>query len=276
MSYTDPGWPRLALAVRRLRSRTSASTRISGTFARIGGVWYAGAGEWIYRGASSCKAGQGTRTIGPELGFRSSVQQLGPAGRRARRIHGPRRVARNGPVRTYCRRAVQRHRPAMARYEPRLAHDWTDSVRRANSLRPASGSCGGDVDDGRLRPAPRRRRRDGRARLRSRPSPSRRFSNVTSQSYGAEIGVTVQPSLQVFGLVRETCATWRPTSSAPRRRRLPARLSQLQSGSVSLHGERAGDLLLSGACGIGSRWASPNLKPYVSGGVGNPRRSRRT
>jgi hypothetical protein len=38
-------------------------------FARIGGVWYGGAGEWIYRGAGACKAGQGTETIGPDSGF---------------------------------------------------------------------------------------------------------------------------------------------------------------------------------------------------------------
>ena len=38
-------------------------------FARINGTWYGGAGEWIYRGAGSCKAGQGTFTIGPDSGF---------------------------------------------------------------------------------------------------------------------------------------------------------------------------------------------------------------
>jgi hypothetical protein len=51
-------------------------------FARIGGVWYGGAGEWIYRSAPSvCKAGQGTRTIGPDSGFgepfRSWVPRVG-------------------------------------------------------------------------------------------------------------------------------------------------------------------------------------------------------
>jgi hypothetical protein len=67
MKFTDPGWP--------------DSPWIFGTdpnfgvyanqwyFARIGGVWYGGAGEWIYRGAGSCKGGQGTRTIGPDSGF---------------------------------------------------------------------------------------------------------------------------------------------------------------------------------------------------------------
>jgi hypothetical protein len=38
-------------------------------FAKIGGKWYGGAGEWIYRGAATCKAGQGTETIGPDSGF---------------------------------------------------------------------------------------------------------------------------------------------------------------------------------------------------------------
>jgi hypothetical protein len=67
MKFTDPGWP--------------DSHWIFGTdpnfgvyanqwyFARIGGIWHGGAGEWIYRGAGSCKGGQGTRTIGPDSGF---------------------------------------------------------------------------------------------------------------------------------------------------------------------------------------------------------------
>ena len=67
-------------------------------FARINGTWYGGAGEWIYRGASSCKAGQGTRTIGPDAGFgqpfSSWVPQVGE-------LVGfmVSSVARNGPVR---------------------------------------------------------------------------------------------------------------------------------------------------------------------------------
>jgi hypothetical protein len=67
MSFTDPGWP--------------DSPWVYGTdpnfgvfanqwyFAKINGVWYGGAGEWIYRGASSCKAGQGTHSMGPDSGF---------------------------------------------------------------------------------------------------------------------------------------------------------------------------------------------------------------
>ena len=38
-------------------------------FANIGGTWYGGAGEWLYRGGSICKNGQGTFTIGPDSGF---------------------------------------------------------------------------------------------------------------------------------------------------------------------------------------------------------------
>jgi hypothetical protein len=37
--------------------------------ANIGGVWYAGAGEWLRSDRGFCKSGQGTQTIGPDGGW---------------------------------------------------------------------------------------------------------------------------------------------------------------------------------------------------------------
>jgi len=67
--FTDPGWPDSPWVY-------DQSTPGFGVFAnqwyiaKIGGNWYGGAGEWIYRtAASKCKAGQGTTTLGPDSGF---------------------------------------------------------------------------------------------------------------------------------------------------------------------------------------------------------------
>ena len=96
MSYTDPGWPDSHWPFGGADPNFGVYAN-QWYFARIGGTWYGGAGEWIYRGASSCKAGQGTRTIGPDSGFgppfSSWVPQVGE-------LVGfmVSSVARNGPV----------------------------------------------------------------------------------------------------------------------------------------------------------------------------------
>ena len=70
MQYTDPGWPDSPWPYLQPGEDPNFGVYANQWyFARIGGQWYAGAGEWIYRGASACKAGQGTRTIGPDSGF---------------------------------------------------------------------------------------------------------------------------------------------------------------------------------------------------------------
>ena len=96
MQYTDPGWPDSDWPFDNVSDFGVYANQWY--FAKIGGVWYGGAGEWIYRGASSCKAGQGTRTIGPDAGFgepfRSWVPKVGE-------LVGfmVSSVARQGPVR---------------------------------------------------------------------------------------------------------------------------------------------------------------------------------
>ena len=68
ISFTDPGWP----DAKWIYGGEDPNFGIYGNqwyFANIGGTWYGGPGEWLYRGAAVCKAGQGTRTIGPDSGF---------------------------------------------------------------------------------------------------------------------------------------------------------------------------------------------------------------
>lgn len=67
--FTDPGWPD-SLWVYDQSTPGFGVFANQWYFAKIGGIWYGGAGEWIYRtAASNCKAGQGTNTIGPDSGF---------------------------------------------------------------------------------------------------------------------------------------------------------------------------------------------------------------
>lgn len=91
-------------------------------------------------------------------------------------------------------------------------------------------------------------------------------SNVTSQSYGAEVGVTVQPSLQVFGSFghMRNVATDELSTSA---QTIASALSQLQSGSVSFTAKEPATFFVGG---VRYRFtlASSRLTPYVSGGVG--------
>jgi hypothetical protein len=69
--FTDPGWPDSPWPY--LGPGDDPNFGVFANqwyFANIGGTWYGGAGEWIYRSAPSvCKAGQGTDTIGPDSGF---------------------------------------------------------------------------------------------------------------------------------------------------------------------------------------------------------------
>ena len=68
IAFTDPGWP----DAKWIYGGDDPNFGVYGNqwyFANIGGTWYGGPGEWLYRGAAVCKAGQGTRTIGPDSGF---------------------------------------------------------------------------------------------------------------------------------------------------------------------------------------------------------------
>ena len=68
ISFTDPGWP----DAKWIYGGSDPNFGIYGNqwyFANINGTWYGGPGEWLYRGAATCKAGQGTSTIGPDSGF---------------------------------------------------------------------------------------------------------------------------------------------------------------------------------------------------------------
>lgn len=67
-SFTDPGWPDSPWPYGGPDPNFGVFAN-QWYFAKINGIWYGGAGEWIYRGAGSCKAGQGTFTIGPDSGF---------------------------------------------------------------------------------------------------------------------------------------------------------------------------------------------------------------
>ena len=70
-SFSDPGWPDSLWPYGGPGDDPNFGVFANQWyFAKIGGVWYGGAGEWIYRTAPSvCKAGQGSDTIGPDSGF---------------------------------------------------------------------------------------------------------------------------------------------------------------------------------------------------------------
>lgn len=69
--FTDPGWPDSLWPYGGPNDDPNFGVFANQWyFAKIGGTWYGGAGEWLYRTAPSvCKAGQGTTTIGPDAGF---------------------------------------------------------------------------------------------------------------------------------------------------------------------------------------------------------------
>ena len=91
------------------------------------------------------------------------------------------------------------------------------------------------------------------------------FGNVTSQSFGAEIGVTVRPEIQVFGsfgMIRDVATTEIGTSAST----IALALAQLQPGAVSYSVKQPVTFFLGGV-----RYRIPvtsTLQPYVSGGVG--------
>jgi hypothetical protein len=65
MKFTDPGWPDVPF----FGDPTFGVFANQWYFANIGGTWYGGAGEWLYRGVGTCKGGQSTTGIGPDSGF---------------------------------------------------------------------------------------------------------------------------------------------------------------------------------------------------------------
>jgi hypothetical protein len=95
MTYTDPGWPDTDWPFDNID--TFGVYANQWYFANIGGTWYGGAGEWLYRGVGSCKAGQGTTTIGPDSGFGPPFSTWVP---KPGELVGfmVSSVARNGPV----------------------------------------------------------------------------------------------------------------------------------------------------------------------------------
>ncbi len=77
ISFTDPGWP----DAKWIYGGPDPDFGIYGNqwyFANINGTWYGGPGEWLYRGAATCKAGQGTHTIGPDSGFGNPFSSWSP------------------------------------------------------------------------------------------------------------------------------------------------------------------------------------------------------
>jgi opacity protein-like surface antigen len=91
------------------------------------------------------------------------------------------------------------------------------------------------------------------------------FGNVTSQSFGAEVGVTVRPELQVFGSfgkIRDVATTEIGTSAQT----IALALAQLQTGAVSYSVKEPVTFIVGGV-----RYRIPSasmLKPYILGGVG--------
>jgi hypothetical protein len=77
ISFTDPGWP----DAKWIYGGSDPNFGVYGNqwyFANINGTWYGGPGEWLYRGAATCKAGQGTNTIGPDSGFGNPFSSWAP------------------------------------------------------------------------------------------------------------------------------------------------------------------------------------------------------
>jgi opacity protein-like surface antigen len=91
------------------------------------------------------------------------------------------------------------------------------------------------------------------------------FGNVTSQSLGAELGVTVRPDLQVFGSfgrIRDVATTEIGASAQT----IALALAQLQPGAVSYSVKEPVTFFVGGL-----RYRFPTtsvLKPYILGGVG--------
>jgi len=116
ISFTDPGWPDAKWIY--AGPNDPPDFGIYGNqwyFANIGGTWYAGPGEWLYRGAATCKAGQGTSTIGPDSGFGEPFSSWRP---------------KPGELVGYAVSASARALPAMATVQERtnvVVQPWHDS-----------------------------------------------------------------------------------------------------------------------------------------------------
>lgn len=91
------------------------------------------------------------------------------------------------------------------------------------------------------------------------------FGNVTSQSFGAEIGVTVRPELQVFGsfgMVRDVATTELGTAAST----IASALAQLQPSAVSYSVKEPATFFTGG---VRYRFkVDSKLQPYVSAGLG--------
>jgi len=91
------------------------------------------------------------------------------------------------------------------------------------------------------------------------------FGNVTSQSFGAEVGVTVRPDLQIFGAfgnIRDVATTELGTSAQT----IAGALSQLQPGTVTYSVKEPVTFFVGG---VRYRIAtSSKLNPYVAAGAG--------
>jgi len=77
MAFSDPGWPDSPWPY----GGADPNFGVFGNqwyFAKINGIWYGGAGEWLYRGAGACKGGQGTFTMGPDSGFGAPFSTWAP------------------------------------------------------------------------------------------------------------------------------------------------------------------------------------------------------
>ncbi len=120
IAFTDPGWP----DARWIYGGPGDDPNfgIYGNqwyFANINGTWYGGPGEWLYRGAAVCKAGQGTRTIGPDSGFGNPFSSWSP---------------RPGELVGYAISSSARALPAMATVQERtdvVLVPWRDSSLQA-------------------------------------------------------------------------------------------------------------------------------------------------
>lgn len=91
------------------------------------------------------------------------------------------------------------------------------------------------------------------------------FGNVTTQSYGAELGVTVAPNVQVFGEVGQI-KTVASTSFTTAASTIAGALAQVQPAAVGFSAKQPVTFF-----GAGAKYLIPTttpVKPYVLGGFG--------
>jgi opacity protein-like surface antigen len=91
------------------------------------------------------------------------------------------------------------------------------------------------------------------------------ISHVTSQAFGAEVGVTVRPDLQIFGSFGQVRDTTTPELSAGAQT-IAAALAQVQTGAVTYSVKQPVTFFLGG---VRYRFKTASkLMPYISGGLG--------